>query len=246
MSCYIRLASKSGESDKIVESLKYIHDQRKTLDNLYQSANLSSESAYEDMMVLKKLFLKTGGRQLLHWVISHDENVSTEQADVVAREVIELLAGKYQVCAATHINTNNRHTHFLINPVDIKTGKKFSESKNDMLNFRDKLNKILVKYGLNTIDEKGVLEMGGLEWDQHYESQKISSKKRGTYGTSGTYGTWNPEINSEKKELVRGVFYDDPNTFSLVKYEENKKFLGKGCIEDGNLLTPGILYEVTE
>lgn len=52
---------------------------------------------------------------------------------------------------ATHINTSNPHNHYLINPINLLTGRKFSESIKDMLLFREKINNILNRHGLKKI-----------------------------------------------------------------------------------------------
>ena len=73
--------------------------------------------------------------------------------DCVAKDIIGLLKEEFQVAAATHINTNNCHTHFVINSVKITTGMKFSESKRDMMAFRIKINDVLQRYGLEQIEK---------------------------------------------------------------------------------------------
>lgn len=203
-----------------MELLDYVNDDNKTSKTLCHTCNMSSDYAYMDMFFLKTLYRKTEGRQILHWVISHDNEVPVELTDKVAQEVLKLLAEKYQVYAATHTNTSNCHTHFLINPIDIKSGKKFSESTKEMLNFRNLINVILKENGLNEI---GALhEISKEEWDT----------------------TSDEECVLETKITDNDSIYDnDPEYYWVNEYENDFIWSGRGMIEGSKFLYPGILQQ---
>lgn len=151
MSVYKRCSSTDRRITRIAERISYVFDMQKTRPELCHTVGVTCRTAYEDMIFVKRLYVKMEGRQYLHWILSYDADVSQEVADEVGREVLKLLNGEYQAIMATHINTDNFHNHFLINPVNLKTGNKFSESISDMIRFRDRINVILKAYGLNEI-----------------------------------------------------------------------------------------------
>ena len=167
MSVYVRLSSKSRKIGRVRELKDYILDPKKTRPEYCHSLGMDIENAYEDVKFVKQLYCQTEGRQILHWVVSCDKGVDAETANKVGKEVLQLLDGKYQALCATHLNTANYHTHFMINPVDLKSGNKFNESKSDMLKFRNQINTILQKYNLLPIGELEYLQ--DEEWDSNYE-----------------------------------------------------------------------------
>lgn len=159
MSIYKRSSTHVAELKDLQGAIRYILNPQKNTDDLIYVCGVSKESAFEDMRFLKELYCKTSGRQYLHWILSHDKGVPLEIVKAVNREVMDLIAKEYQVIAATHTNTNNLHTHFILNAVRIKDGKKFSQSRRDMLQFREAVNKILQAQGLKSIGRTEEFEM---------------------------------------------------------------------------------------
>lgn len=187
----------------------------KTTDNLCHAYAVSKKHAYRDMVFVKQLFRKLEGRQYLHWVLSHDTGVSLEIVDKVAVEVMKLIGKEYQLIVGTHTNTNNLHTHFLINSVSYISGKKFSESRNAMLAFRKKINDILVCYGLN--------ECGKVATVSEEEMNKEESLQR---------------------MQIKALKEDNLTNFTFLQTEDNVVFRGDGILDQGNLYMPGFLQEV--
>lgn len=151
MSIYKRAATHAAELNHLKKAINYILDPEKTDAALIQSRGVSVENAFEDMVFLKQLYCKTDGRQYLHWILSHNKGVPLKTVEAVSRDILKLVGAEFQVIAAIHTNTNNLHTHFIINSVRITDGKKFSQSKRDMLKFRQVVNQILDSYGLDAI-----------------------------------------------------------------------------------------------
>lgn len=183
------------------------------------TSGVSKDTAYDDMVFIKYLFCQTDGRQYLHWILSHDKGVHVDVVNFVAEEVLLLVGEKYQVIAATHTNTQNLHTHFLINPVDITTGKKFSESTKDMLKFRSKINAILKDCGLN--------ECGSVE---SVSEERIDLE----------------ECELEERNVPGTCIYEEGFAFQTFQLYQNQFFGGKGIVEDGNVLIPGVVYEMEQ
>ena len=159
MSIYKRIATHVAGINDLKKAINYIFDPEKTCDHLTYSIGVEKKSAYEDMRFLKELHCKIMGRQYLHWVLSHDDGVLLKTVVGVNLEVLELIGDEFQVVAATHTNTQNLHTHFVLNSVKVKDGKKFSQSRRDMLMFRQDVNEILKSNGLKPIEKIEAFEM---------------------------------------------------------------------------------------
>lgn len=170
MSVYVRCSSTDRRLSRIKERVEYVFDAEKTRPEFCHAKGAGKDSVYKDFLFIKRLFCKTDGRQYLHWILSHDKGVSDSMADKVAVEVGQLLQGKFQLIFATHTNTDNRHTHFLLNSVSIKDGKKFDESPSDMKRFRSEINKVLLSYHLNPIGK--AVELGEEDFDKKFQENQ--------------------------------------------------------------------------
>lgn len=320
MPVYVRLACKSRNIGKVKELTEYILDPTKTRPEYCHAIGLDLERAYEDVVFVKQLHCQTEGRQVLHWVLSCDKGVTAEKADRVGEEILHLLEGKHQALCATHLNTQNYHTHIMVNPIDMETGLKFSESKGELIKFRDKVNVILKNHGMKTIGEATYMEDD--EWDENHEysescfegdlneifdemdhvyfkesstseaeeekteknvsledshedvksvwqqtwihPEMFAGFNRGSYNIKTIIdgnmfqgnlcvdgkriiipGIMN-QVEVQQPKLVRGVRYDDDpkEYFTVSQLIEGKKYSGKGKIENGRFLGPGILKEV--
>jgi hypothetical protein len=99
----------------------------------------------------KRNYNKETGRQYIHFVqsFSNRENISAETAKSIADELLLMDKFKgFQVVYATHIDTDNFHTHFVLNTVNSYTGMKWKMSKEELQELKDYSDEICRKYGL--------------------------------------------------------------------------------------------------
>lgn len=122
--------------------------------NLLCGNGVDVKSAYQDMNTLQSLYRKNDGRRYMHYIISFDKGIPAVKAYHVASECASYFAGDYQYIMAVHTNTSNIHAHVILNSVNVRTGKKFSQSKKQLREFRDFVNFCLNKHGLNIIPER--------------------------------------------------------------------------------------------
>ena len=79
------------------------------------------------MMAVKRRFGKTGGIVAWHGFQSFAEGeVTTDEAFEIGKETARRMWGdKYQVVVTVHLNTDNLHCHFVVNPISFKDGSRF-------------------------------------------------------------------------------------------------------------------------
>lgn len=120
------------------------------------SINCSTENAYEDMVITKKRFNKTGKILGYHGYQSFKENeVTPEQAhEIGVKFALEVWGDRFEVIVATHLNTNHIHNHFVINSVSFLDGKKFYDNRSTYAEMRHINDSICQEYGLSTLEEK--------------------------------------------------------------------------------------------
>lgn len=127
---YCTNPSKTKLSD-LEQVLLYAADKEKTLDEGEQQYAVTgigcrAESAAREMAAVQRRFGKAGGNVAYHAYQSFKTGeVTAEECHRIGVETARRLWGNdRQVLIATHFNTGTYHNHFVVNPVNMWTGKK--------------------------------------------------------------------------------------------------------------------------
>ena len=107
-----------------------------------------------EMIAVKKLHHKTGGRQFIHIAISLTPDELHRPDDLylsVAAECVKLFP-EFQSFYAVHHDTEIRHLHIVLNTVSPTSGRKFSQSKSDLHRLKQRCNDILHRFGFDLIN----------------------------------------------------------------------------------------------
>ena len=137
--------------------LKYAENDEKTIDKdekmMYViGVNCNRKSAYQEMSAVQKRFDKTTGNIAYHAYQSFKTGeVSPEIAHEIGVKLAKEMWSEYQVLVATHFNTGTYHNHFVINSVNMFTGKKFDCNKGAYFRFRGLSDELCEKYNLTVI-----------------------------------------------------------------------------------------------
>ena len=133
-----------------------------------------------EMMTVKKLYFKTGGREQIHLVVSltpDDRNRSDNVYMVLASKVASIFEG-FQSYYAVHKDTEVRHLHIVLNSVSYIDGHKFSQSKSDLHRLKQQCNDLFEQFGFDPIsikpddmlDSTDYSERTGFDFMEVYES----------------------------------------------------------------------------
>lgn len=136
----------------IKKGVDYILNPEKTKPYYIAGNGISLDSPCEDMQTVQALHRKQSGRQYIHYIISFDTDVAFDTAFNAACECARYFEEDYQYLLSLHINTDNPHAHIVLNSVNVHNGKKFSQSKTDLLKFREYVSDCLIAHGLNPIE----------------------------------------------------------------------------------------------
>lgn len=136
--------------------------------------NCTPQSAYTEFNNTKRLHGKTDGRLFYHFVqsFSVDENISPETAHEIAlrfAEEAEKFRG-FEIVVSTHCDRDHIHSHFVMNSVNSKTGKKFHISESEVELLMQVSDKICREYGLSVLEPKPISERGKPMNDREYRS----------------------------------------------------------------------------
>ena len=144
--------------DNLKQVLEYAENDEKTIADKEErtmyvtGVNCNRETALEEMIAVQNRFNKTTGNVAYHAYQSFKTGeVSPELAHKIGVELAEKMWSEYQVVVATHFNTGTYHNHFVINSVNMFTGKKFNCNKGAYYHFRELSDELCNKYGLTVI-----------------------------------------------------------------------------------------------
>ncbi len=161
-------------------ALSYIMNLNKTKPNLLSGQNCDPENAHSEFILTKRCFQKETGRQFIHFVQSFApyENVTPEMVHEIAGKLLQndMFKG-FQTVYATHTDREHLHTHFIINTVNVKTGLKWKQSREQLQTLKDYSDEICKSYGL--------IIVGG---------RKNSYKNRGQYRSEQKGQSWKYEL----------------------------------------------------
>lgn len=178
---YHTLASLKGVID-------YETREDKTRPWLIGSVNCNAATAYEEMVLCKRMYNKAQengtNRMLIHFSQHFREGEATpEIVNEIAKRLLqhEMFQG-FQIIYATHLDTKHLHTHFVINSVNLEDGRKWQMSKEELQQLKDYSDTIIQEYGLEVTQKTRKQEQ------EAYKSQyQIRMEQQGTSWKRETY-----------------------------------------------------------
>lgn len=222
---------KNRELSQLKNILQYVDDPDKAPREYLAHTGLSDDHAYSDMLTVKVLNKKLGGRQYIHFILSFDQEVACWEAYQVGREVLAFFDGRFQVSMALHTNTRNLHLHFVINSVGFD-GYKFRQSRSQLKEFKNFVNGILENYGLNPV---GKIQRSGVGWlweedfydcEEYYDDFEEDEEPEEVYRP-----IYFVERKEKEDKVYRPIWYEkkqDP--IRLIQYDEEEGKSGKNSL----------------
>ena len=143
--------------DDLHNELEYIGEDYKTEKKLYVTGiNCEAQSAYEEMMMIKKHYKKEKGNIAFHSIQSFaaDEVTPDEAHEIGLQLAKEMWGDRFQVVVATHLNTKHIHNHFIINSVSFVDGKKYYDNRKNYAELRRLNDSLCKEHNISSIEEK--------------------------------------------------------------------------------------------
>lgn len=135
----------------------YAENKEKTTDEnettmFVTGVNCNRDIALVEMIKTQIKFNKTTGNVAYHAYQSFKRGeITPKLAHKIGVELAEKMFPEHQVLVATHLNTGTYHNHFVINSVNMFTGKKFDCNKGAYFRFRGLSDELCEKYNLTVI-----------------------------------------------------------------------------------------------
>lgn len=141
--------------DDLYAALSYAENDNKTDRKMYVGGiNCSKQNAYAEMIAVQRRFGIRGKVVGYHGIQSFKTGeVTPEQAFEIGKATARKVWGdRYQVLVTVHLNTENVHCHFVVNPVSFKNGTKFQNKIGDHKELRKVSDEICREYGLSVLE----------------------------------------------------------------------------------------------
>ena len=156
-----RVLQYAANPDKTVLSdlkavLHYAENNDKTVNEetcFVTGVNCNADTAFEEMLAVQERFGKTGRNVAYHAYQSFKTGeVTPELCHQLGVELARRMWGSdHQVLVATHMNTATLHNHFVVNAVNMWTGKKFNCNEGAYWKFRGLSDEISAEHNLTVI-----------------------------------------------------------------------------------------------
>lgn len=117
--------------------------------NLVSGVNCSPQSVYHEFINTKLLNEKCDGRMYYHFVqaFHKDENITPQTAHEIALKLADFYKG-YEILVCTHTDREHIHSHFIVNSVNLETGKKLHQSAHAIQEIRLASDQLCMEYNL--------------------------------------------------------------------------------------------------
>lgn len=144
--------------EKIEHNINYILDEKKTPHKYRKGWYLDIDDSLSGIERFYKRYHPKGTRNFKHYIISFGlSDLSVDKAFEVGQELAGYYGQDYPMILGIHTNIPARiHAHFLLNTVNVRTGKKFSESRKAFEQYRCFINATLLDHhmpGLSGLEE---------------------------------------------------------------------------------------------
>ena len=164
--------------------MRYCMHEAKTWDEqsqqyLISGVNCSGVNSILEFETTKAAHGKLDGTNFYQYVQSFAdwENITPQQAHEVAKEFAARAWPGMEVLVTTHCDTDNVHTHFVINSVSFETGLKLRQNPNTLIDLRQISDQICQAHHLSVLPQKSKKQSKGMSAREYRAAAKGESWK---------------------------------------------------------------------
>lgn len=164
--------------------MRYCMHEAKTWDEqsqqyLISGVNCSGVNSILEFETTKAAHGKLDGTNFYQYVQSFAdwENITPQQAHEVAKEFAARAWPGMEVLVTTHCDTDNVHSHFVINSVSFETGLKLRQNPNTLIDLRQISDQICQAHHLSVLPQKPKKQSKGMSAREYRSAAKGESWK---------------------------------------------------------------------
>lgn len=153
--------------DDLYSAVRYAENDDKTDKQVFVAGiNCSKQNAYAEMVSVQRRFGMKGKVVAYHGIQSFKPGeVTPAEAFSIGKETARRMWGeRYQVLVTVHLNTDQLHCHFVVNPCSFKDGQKFKNKIGDHLELRKVSDEVCQEYGKSVLENSNFYSKGKKEY----------------------------------------------------------------------------------
>lgn len=212
------------ECDHTINFQTYSQDADKAGNiRLISGKDCCPEMAFHEFMATKNRCKKADKTMFYHYdqAFKDGETISPKTAHEIAVKFAEDNYPDFEVVIATHVDNEHLHSHFIINSVSFKTGKKLHEGPKTLQKLRAYSDQICRQYGLITLEPY----TGG-------KSKSLASReyRAAAKGQSWKFALMNAidvamKISGTKHDFIKNMEQQG----YAVRWEDSRKYITYTC-----------------
>lgn len=218
---------KHTDLERLDKSIRYVCSPKSTFPEFCRYSNVRQDKATADFALIEKRWRDSiRGRLYKHCVISFGvAELKPIDAFKVLEDIFSIYQGKYPYVFSVHTNIPYRiHGHCIMGMTHLLTGKRFSQSPEELRRFKMHYNEVMLRANLPPL--KGEQEKIGEQASKPYFSSEIIHED----GLAGLWGSpdefWeNDDSGGVEDGMSRFVQYDktpfvNGTPVPMLNYEE--------------------------
>lgn len=152
---FLNAAGKYDDSAARDDVIRYITQKVKTPSGYIGACSVDVPYAAQQMQEVSASFKKDNKVRIRHFVVSfyYNEYMTPYKANMIASMIAEELGRVYQCVYAVHEDTDQIHFHFVFNPVSFINGYKYSGTKGEHKELKQKIEKCVKAMGIHILYE---------------------------------------------------------------------------------------------
>ena len=189
-----KTTAKEYLDEDLYNAIRYVENDDKTDRQIYvDTINCSKRNAYGEMVAVQKRFGSRGEIVAWHGYQSFAAGeVTPDEAFEIGKETARRMWGdKYQIVVTVHLNTDNLHCNFVVNPISFIDGSRFQNKIYNHRRLREVSDEVCRERG------KSVLE----------HSKFYGGKSRGVYWAEKNGHTTHRDMLAKDVEYCLSVSY---------------------------------------
>lgn len=184
----VKYSSNSHQSvGGLKQIIEYCANDEKVIDEngrrFVSGVNCTAVDPFKEFMLTKKAYPSDnrngqGDRYYYHYYqsFSKEDDISKELVHQIGLEFAEKAWPNNEVLVATHLDKKHLHNHFVVNGIDLQTGKRLRQGPNTLKEIRAISDNICQKYGVNVLAP--------------YKKTKMKGPSSGEYRAAMNNNSW--------------------------------------------------------
>ena len=147
---YKQINYKNADMEAFLAATRYVGNEDKSPGKYQRGYLTAPQNMIHAINLYKRRWNVPDGREFKHGIVSFGDPLLTpEEALGICDEIVSVYTSDYPLLLCVHTDIPRRiHAHWVMGMVNVRTGKKFSQSRAEFESFRSHVSSVMVRHGL--------------------------------------------------------------------------------------------------